>query len=58
MRIADRLLKIQVVCTEKLKHYIVLQRNLNTFIASIYMMSRKVLKRKNANSLLSMLWQR
>ena len=26
-----QMFKIQVVCTEKLKHYIVLQRNLNTF---------------------------
>ena len=39
-------LKIQVVCTEKLKHYIVLQRNLMSFIASIYMESRKVLKER------------
>ena len=38
--------KIQVVCTEKLKHYIVLQRNLKTFIASIYMESRKALKER------------
>ena len=30
-----------------------MQRNLKTFIASIYMNSRKVLKGKNANSLLS-----
>ena len=37
---------MQVVCTEKLKHYIVLQRNLKTFIESIYMESRKVLKEK------------
>ena len=37
---------MQVVCTEKLKYYIVLQRNLNTFIASIYMESRKVLKER------------
>ena len=44
--IADRLFKIQVVCTDKLKHYIALQRNSNTFIASIYMESRKVLKER------------
>ena len=37
---------MQAVCTEKLKYYIVLQRNLNTFIASIYMESRKVLKER------------
>ena len=30
----------------KPKHYIVLQRNLKTFIASIYMNSRKVLKER------------
>ena len=37
---------MQVVCTGKLNQYIVLQRNLNTFIASIYMESRKVLKER------------
>ena len=44
--IADRLFKIQVVCTGKLKRYIALQGNSNTFIASIYMESRKVLKER------------
>ena len=44
--IADRLFRIQVVYTDKLKRYIALQGNLNTFIASIYMESRKVLKER------------
>ena len=34
-----------------------MQGNLNIFIASIYMESEKVLKRKNANSVMPMSWQ-
>ena len=48
VRIADRQFKNQVVCKEKLKKKKLncLQGNLNIFIASIYMESRKVLKER------------
>ena len=39
-------LKFKLFAQKNLKHYIVLQRNLNIFIASIYMESRKVLKER------------